>query len=153
MEVGRFMFEKWKSREVGEVTDFQTRKNQKARKCMDMIAREFDFRILPLFSPPPPTLPPSPLLVKLASQCTRTFPVGKLSKVRQTGMTRRKVGRRISVTIDGPDLRTSAGRRNRPIDTRSSKRSRELCQNLLSFFFRETWKSKCSENKCHFPRT
>lgn len=63
--------------------------------------------------------PPSPsLLVKLASPCTRAFPVGKLCKVGQTGMTRRKVGRRISVTIDGPDLRTSAGRRNRPIDTR-----------------------------------
>lgn len=61
---------------------------------------------------------PPPLLVKLASPCTRAFPVGKLCKVGQTGMTRRKVGRRISVTIDGPDLRTSAGRRNRPIDTR-----------------------------------
>lgn len=65
---------------------------------------------------PPPSSSPPPTPLKLASPCTRAFPVGKLSKVRQTGMTRRKVGRRISVTIDGPDLRISAGRRNRPID-------------------------------------
>lgn len=72
------------------------------------------------FFPLPPSLPPSSSPLPLSwsnwpDQCTRAFPVGKLSKVRQTGMTRRKVGRRISVTIDGPDLRTSAGR---PIDTR-----------------------------------
>lgn len=100
------------SREVGEVTDFQTRKNQKARKCMDTIAREIDFRILPLFSPSlllsstSPSQIGQPVYARVS--CRKTF--------RQTGMTRRKVGRRISVTIDGPDLRTSAGRRNRPID-------------------------------------
>lgn len=113
MEVGRFMFEKWKSLE--KLAKWPTSRRERIKRLENVWTRsrekstfEFFLFFAPslLLSSTYPSQIGQPVYARVS--CRKTF--------RQTGMTRRKVGRRISVTIDGPDLRTSAGRRNRPID-------------------------------------